>query len=112
MTTYDITADEIAPETLFHCAGCARDVEPHVLMTCEGCHQEVCCASVETLAEGERVLCRRCNDALEVCDHCGKYALSPTKVTSGDPSVGYRETQYVCGECAKRRTKRREECTY
>lgn len=103
MTTYDITADELAPELLFHCAGCDRDVEPHVMLTCDGCHQEVCCASVETLAEGERALCKRCNDALEVCDHCGEYTLSVTPVDGRDDAVGYRETQYVCGKCLPKR---------
>lgn len=103
MTTYDMTADEIAPDVLFHCPGCDRDVEPHVMLTCDGCGNEVCCASVETLSDGPNVLCKRCNDGLSTCDHCGEYALSITEVTSGDASVGYAETQYVCRKCLPKR---------
>lgn len=98
-TTYDITAEDLAPEVLFRCAGCDRDVEPHVLLTCDGCGNDVCCAVVETLSDGPKVLCKRCDDSLEVCDHCGEYTLSTTEVTSGDASVGYAETQHACRRC-------------
>lgn len=103
IAAHDFTADELAPDTLIHCAGCDRDVEPHVTVNCDGCGNEVCCASVETLSTGEAVLCRRCNDSLAVCDHCGKYALAVTPVESGDASVGYAETQYVCSVCLPKR---------
>ena len=100
---YDYTLDELAPDTLIHCAGCDRDVEPHSLIACDNCGNDVCCASVETLNTGPATLCRRCNDALLVCDHCGEYAITLEEITSSDPSVGYGETQNVCAVCMPKR---------
>lgn len=101
--TYDFTADELAPDALMHCAGCDRDVEPHTLIACDHCGAEVCCAKVETLGTGDAVLCKRCDDGLMVCDHCGEYAFDLEEITSGDESVGHRETLNLCSACAPNR---------
>jgi hypothetical protein len=100
----DITWDERIPDSaLILCAGCDRDVIPHTLVACDACGNDVCCGSVQTLAEGPKTLCRKCNDGLGMCDHCAEYSLRLEETVSRDDSVGYSATEWLCANCRPKR---------
>lgn len=40
------------------------------------------------------------------CDNCGELSTELRERTSGDESVGYRETQWLCPKCWEKARKR------